>query len=174
MTPHHTPIAFGKLAEQIAQLLAAGGTLGSIYDLTGQDCEVMYSLGHGLYAQGRFADAVKVFGFLAMHNHLERRYLNAFAAALQMTGSHEDAIKFYTLASAMDPRDPAPTFHTCECLIALGMTDTAIDGLKLVAAQCGAGGAHGALAVRARALLDMLEKPAAPAPAEAAERGGRT
>lgn len=159
MTGKHQHVSYKTLAEQIAQLLAAGGTLGSIYDYSGHDCEVMYTLGHGLYSQGRFADAVKVFGFLAMHNHLERRYMNAFAASLQMTGSHEEAIKCYTLASVMDPTDPAPTFHTCECLIALGMKDNAIEGLELVIAQSRSD-AQAPLRDRARALLALLQDPA--------------
>lgn len=159
MTARTPPVSFQTLAEQVHQLLAAGGTLGSIYDYTEHDCEVMYTLGHGLYSQGRFADAVKVFGFLAMHNHLERRYMNAFAASLQMVGSHEEAIKFYTLASVMDPTDPAPTFHTCECLIALGMKDNAVEGLQMVVAQCRTE-ARRPLRERATALMALLENAA--------------
>ncbi len=158
MTARKTHVSFETLAEQVTRLLAAGGTLGSIYDYTEHDCEVMYTLGHGLYAQGRFADAVKVFGFLAMHNHLERRYMNAFAASLQMVGSHEEAIKFYTLASIMDATDPVPTFHTCECLIALGMKDNAIEGLQMVVAQCRSE-AQRPLGERAAALIKLLESP---------------
>ena len=156
MTATKQHVSVKTLAEQISQLLAAGGTLGAIYDYTDHDCEVMYTLGHGLYAQGRFADAVKVFGFLAMHNHLERRYMYAFAASLQMAGSHQEAIKFYTLASIMDPADPGPAFHTCECLIALGMTDNAIEGLEMVIAQCRTE-AQRPLRERAGALMALLK-----------------
>lgn len=156
MTGKNQHVSYRTLAGQVAQHLAAGGTLGALYDYTEHDCEVMYTLGHGLYSQGRFADAVKVFGFLAMHNHLERRYMKALAASLQMTGSHEEAIKFYTLASVMDPTDPVPTFHTCECLIALGMKDNAIEGLELVVAQC-RDDAQLPLRERARALAALLK-----------------
>lgn len=148
-----------KLAEQIAELLLNGGTLGSVYDYNDQDYEVLYALGHSLYGQGRYFDAMKAFGFLVMHNHLERRFMNAFAASLQMIKSYEEAIKYYTLASVMDMSDPAPTFHTCECMLALGMVAQAREGLGMVIGQC-KDAAHGPLKERAEALLALLDKQA--------------
>ncbi|MBW7899918.1 MAG: SycD/LcrH family type III secretion system chaperone [Rhodocyclaceae bacterium] len=147
------------LAEQITELLMNGGTLGAIYDYTEQDYEVLYALGHSLYAQGRYADAVKAFGFLVMHNHLEKRFVGAFASSLQMAGRHAEAVQYYTLASAMDMSDPAPTFHTAECLIALGRLDDAREALGFVVAQSG-DAAHQPLRERAQALLALLDRQA--------------
>lgn len=152
-----TPVQPEQLAEQIAELLFSGGTLGSVYDYNDQDYEVLYALGHSLYAQTRYSDAVKVFGFLVMHNHLEARFMNAFAASLQMVKSYEEAIKYYTMASVMDMGDPAPTFHTCECMIALGMVKEAHEGLGMVIGQC-QDAAHAPLKERAQALLALLEQ----------------
>ena len=149
-----------QLAEQIAELLMSGGTLGSIYDYTEQDYEVLYALGHSLYAQGRYADATKAFGFLVMHNHLEKRYVGAFASSLQMAKRYEQAVQYYTLASAMDMSDPAPTFHTAECLIALNRLDDAREALGFVVAQS-SDAAHQPLSERAQALLALLERQAA-------------
>jgi len=146
-----------NLADQIAELLLHGGTLGSVYDYSEQDYEVLYALGHSLYAQRRYFDAMKAFGFLVMHNHLERRFMNAFASSLQMIKSYEEAIKYYTMSSVMDMSDPAPTFHTCECMIALGMVQEAREGLGMVIGQC-RDAAHAALKERAQALLDLLDK----------------
>lgn len=125
-----------QLAEQIGRLLVNGGTLGSVYDYTERDYEVLYALGHSLYSQARYADATKVFGFLVMHNHLERRFVNAYASALHMTRNYKDAIQFYTYASVMDMTDPTPTFHTCECMMALGQLAEARQGLEIVIRQC--------------------------------------
>jgi type III secretion system low calcium response chaperone LcrH/SycD len=144
-----------KLAEQITELLLAGGTLGTVYDYTDQDYEVLYALGHSLYSQGRYMDAMKAFGFLVIHNHLERRFMNAFAASLQMIKSYEEAIKYYTMASVMDMSDPVPTFHTCECMIALGMVDDARQGLGMVIGQCKSP-QHDGLKSRAEALLGLI------------------
>ncbi|HZY20505.1 MAG TPA: SycD/LcrH family type III secretion system chaperone [Ramlibacter sp.] len=149
-----------RLIEQIGELLMHGGTLGSVYDYTDQDYEVLYALGHSLYSQGRYDDAVKAFGFLCIHNHLERRFVNAFAASLQMVKSYEEALKYYTLASVMDMSDPAPTFHSCECLIALGRIAEAREGLEMVIAQC-EGAEHAPLKSRAEALRGLIDSQSA-------------
>lgn len=157
MASHQPSAAPAPLAEQITELLMNGGTLGSIYDYGEEDYEVLYALGHSLYAQGRYADAVKAFGFLVMHNHLEKRFVGAFASSLHMDGRHEEAIQHYTLASAMDMSDPEPTFHTAECLIALGRLEDAREALGFVVAQS-QDAARRPLAERASALLALLEK----------------
>lgn len=155
-----------KLAQQIGELITTGGTLGDVYDYSERDYEVLYALGHSLYAQGRYSDAVKAFGFLVMHNHLEKRFMNAFAASLQMAKRYEDAINYYSMASVMDMSDPVPTFHTCECMIALGMTTEAIEGLGMVIGQCD-GPERAELKKRAETLLALLvvQAQAKPAPA---------
>jgi type III secretion system low calcium response chaperone LcrH/SycD len=146
-----------KLAEQICDLLLNGGTLGDVYDYTEEDYEVMYALGHSLYSQARYSDAMKVFGFLVIHNHLERRFVTAFASSLHMIKAYEEAIKYYSLSSVMDMGDPVPTFHTAECMIAIGMVDDAIQALGMVIKQSG-DEPHAALRVRAEALLEMIAK----------------
>lgn len=158
MNPGNAPsVRPERLAEQIADLLLNGGTLGAVYDYDDQDYEVVYALGHSLYAQARYTDAVKVFGYLVMLNHLERRFTNAFASSLQMVKRYEEAIKYYTMTSVMDMRDPVPTFHTCECMIALGMVQEAREGLGVVIGQC-RDAAHGPLKERAQALLALLDQ----------------
>lgn len=156
MSAPATAVPF-DLAGQIADLLMSGGTIGSIYDYTEQDYEVLYALGHSLYAQGRYVDAAKAFGFLVMHNHLEKRYVSAFASSLQMARRYEQAVQYYTLASAMDMSDPVPTFHTAECLMALGRLGDAREALGFVVAQS-SDAAHQSLGERAQALLAMLER----------------
>ena len=148
-----------QLAAQITDLLMKGGNLGMLVDYSPQDYDVMYAVAHGHYAQGRYEDALKLFGHLAMMDPLERRFLNAYAACLQMVKRHEDALKFYGMVSAMDMTDPAPTFHLCECMIALGRTEDARAGLEVVIAQCPRA-EHTTLRESARGLLALLARPA--------------
>ena len=51
-------------------------------------------------------------------------------------------------------RDPLPGFHTCECLVSLGMTREAREGLTMVLHQCGE--KHAETRARAQALLALL------------------
>jgi type III secretion system low calcium response chaperone LcrH/SycD len=144
-----------RLAEQTGKWLMSGGTIGGIYNYDKRDYEALYAMGHSLYSQARYPDAVKAFGFLVMHNHLERRFLVAFAASLQMVRDYETAINYYALATAMDMTDLAPSFHVCECLLAQGKVQEAREGLEMIVAQC-EGEAQAALKQRAQGLLAVL------------------
>lgn len=154
-TPTPSDAQLDALASQILEHIRHGGLLGDLVDLSPRDYELLYAMGHNLYVQARYADAARLFGFLVMHNHLERRYTVAYAAALQMTQDYGSAISLYTLAAIMDLTDPAPCFHTCECLAALGLKAEALDGLAMVVQQC-QGEAHASLRARAQAMLALL------------------
>lgn len=143
------------LPEQIAALLANGGTLGSVFDFDDTDYEVLYALGHSLYNQARYHDAMRAFGFLVTHNHMEKRYMNAFASSLQMLKSYKDAIKYYSISSLMDMSDPMPTYHTAECMIPLGYITEAKEALQFVLRQSEAP-ERAELKSRAQAMLDLL------------------
>lgn len=148
------------LAQQVAELLGNGGTLGDIVGFDQTDYEAVYALGHTMYTGARYLDAVKAFGFLVMHDPYERRFVSAYASALQMLKRYQDAIAYHSMASVMDLSDPLPTFHTAECLVALGMRAEAQQALGFVIAQSGAP-ERAALKVRAQALLDLLQPPKA-------------
>lgn len=153
-TTHATSV-LDDLPEKVAALLADGMSLGDMYGYTETDYEAIYALGHHLYEQQRYLDAAKAFGYLVIHNQLERRYVNAFASSLQMLKMYRDAIQFYCMASVMDLEDPLPTFHTAECMIALGMTLEARQALELVVKQSEAP-VRAELKQRAQALLELL------------------
>lgn len=153
------PLPTELLAEQIGNLLLSGGVLGDVYDYSPQDYEVLYALGHSLYSQRRYGDAVKAFGFLVAHNHLERRYLSAFASSLQMVKNYEEALGYYSMASVMDLSDPLPTFHSAECLVALNRLQQAKKFLDIVVRQC-TSQKYEALNVRAHALNELISSAA--------------
>jgi len=150
-----TAISGDALAGQMVDVLSNGGTLGEILDYTERDYEAVYTLGHGFYKNARYLDAAKAFGFLVIHNPYERRFVGAYAGALQMLKRYEDAITYHSLASVMDLSDPVPTFHTAECLMALGQATDAKQALGYVLAQCTLP-ERAALKGRAQALLELL------------------
>lgn len=99
---------------------------------TAQDCEALYTLGHRLYGQSRYLEALNVFGMLVMLKSLEHRFVFGFGSCLQMLGRYEEAINHYGTALFVDIDDPAPLLHTCECLLALGQKEHAHDALKVL------------------------------------------
>ena len=145
------------MSEQLVEMMASGMTLGSIFNYTDEDYEVVYALGHNLYSQGRYLDAMKAFSFLVMHNQFERRFYTAMASSLQMLKMYNDAIQFYSMASVMDLSDPLPTYHTAECMIPLGMYIEARQALELVIQQSQTKEFE-ALLERAETMLALLKK----------------
>lgn len=163
-TSSPTPTDPEALAAQLAEHFMQGGTLGDLHGFDDRDYEAIYTVGHGMYSQERYDDAVKVFGLLAACNPFDRRFHQALASTLQMTGEFERAIASYSMASIMDIKDPVPTFHTAECLAALGRVADAREALSIVIEQSSSA-THQPLRARAEGLLELLARAADPASA---------
>lgn len=142
-------------AKSLQGLFKAGGTLGSAMDITEDEREAMYQLGHGFYQQGRYSEAFKAFSMLVIWDHLEPRYLIALGGAAQMLGRHADALQHFMTATLALLDDPVPPYHCAECLIALGRLPEAIESLELVLTL--AGDDHPVVKARAETLLASVK-----------------
>jgi type III secretion system low calcium response chaperone LcrH/SycD len=105
------------------------GRLESPASLSDADCESLYAVGYGLYAQASYEKALQVFGWLVILRSLDRRYVFALGSCLQVVGRYESAINHYATALMIDIEDPTPLLHTCECLVALRRFDHAQEAL---------------------------------------------
>jgi len=143
-----------RAGSDVVNLLMSGGTLGSLQHFTPSDYESVYKLGHQFYARGAYNDAFKAFGFLVLNNHLDRRFLFAFAATCQMLKRYEESIRYYTLAMILNVDDPLPSLHMSECLIGLGKLPEALEMLRMVIDECGS--EHQLTRRRAEALRELL------------------
>jgi len=141
--------------QDLLRHLGSGGVLGDLNGLDARDYEALYTVGHHLYSRARYPEAAQVFGFLVLFNHQEPRYLMAQAASLQMCRDWITAISVYTMVAMHDPSDLIPCFHTCECLLALGLKAEAREGLAMIVRQASTP-AQAALRGRAQAMLDLL------------------
>jgi hypothetical protein len=56
----------------------------------------------------------------------------------------------------LDMTDPVPTFHTAECLAAMGQLEDARDALDMVVKHCRTE-KHDALKARAQAMLEIVQ-----------------
>jgi type III secretion system low calcium response chaperone LcrH/SycD len=144
------------VADHAADLLAHGATLKAIKGYTDEEFEALYTLGYNLYNQGKFAEALQAFGFLLMHDQLERRYYKAFGSCQQMLKQYEEAIRNYSMASILDLTDPEPTFHTAECMVGLGMTEEAVEALDIVVRQTKDKPDYKVMHERAKAMIGIV------------------
>lgn len=144
-----------SLCDGLHRLLQSGGTLGDgVWGTTSDEREALYHLGYGLYEQGRYGDAFKVFSLLVIQDHLEPRYVFGLGCACQMLGRYIDALQHYMVVAVARVDDPLPIFHAAECLIAMSRLSEAKDSLVLVLENCS--DTESALYRRARALLQGL------------------
>ena len=147
-----------KVTAQVVDLLANGATLKDIHGYSDEEFDALYALGYNLYNQGKFGEALQAFGFLLMHDQLERKYYKAFGSCLQMLKRYEEAIRNYSMASILDLTDPEPTFHTAECMVALGMPKEAVEALEMVLLDTRSKPSYQVMHDRARAMIEVLSK----------------
>jgi type III secretion system low calcium response chaperone LcrH/SycD len=145
------------VAAQVVDVFSHGATLKAIHGYTDEEFEALYALGYNFYNQGKFAEALQAFGFLLMHDQLERKYYKAFGSCQQMLKRYEDAVRNYSIASILDLTDPEPTFHTAECMIALGMPVEAIEALEIVAEMTKGKAERKVMHDRAHAMMELLK-----------------
>ena len=147
-----------KLTGQVVDLLANGATLKDIHGYTDEEFDALYTLAYNFYNQGKYSEALQAFGFLLMHDQLERKYYKAFGSCLQMLKRYEEAIRNYSMASILDLTDPEPTFHTAECMVAIGMPKEAMEALQYVLNDTKSKPDYAAMHERATAMMEVLQK----------------
>ncbi len=82
---------------------------------------VMYSIGHAFFNQGKFEKALNIFKFILMYRPLDARTIEACATTFKKMGRFEEAIPTYAAALVFGgPGNPMPSMHIAECLAALG------------------------------------------------------
>lgn len=137
MPATHTPSAdleVPAMNETVAKLLQAGATVSS--ESMAEENETIYAVGHGMYEQGRYVEAFKVFSLLVIRNHMEPRYLFGLAGACQVLGKYTEALQHYMAAAVLMVDDPLPIFHAAQCLIATSHVNAARESLELVLELC--------------------------------------
>ena len=96
-----------------------GGTLGNIRQVKPDLMEAMYQLGYSHYDIGHYADALRVFRYLALLDHWNSRYFLAIGYCLYQLKQYGDAIPALSYAERLDRKDPRPSLCMTECFISL-------------------------------------------------------
>ena len=149
--------------ELAGKCLEQGATLADIRGYTDDEMEAVYSFAHNAYQQRKYADAAKLFYFLAENDHSESRFWMGLGASLQMTGGFEQALAAYGVAAVLDATNPQPPLRACECYLALqdlSGARKALDAVALVCEEAGGTALHGDVLKRAALLKSAVEQAA--------------
>lgn len=124
-----------------------------------EQIEVIYSVGHGLFMQGKFEKALNVFKLIMLYRPLDSRNMEAYATTLKRLGRFEEAIPVYVAALICgELEQPMPAIHIAECLAALGRAEESETMLRPVIDLADVNSAYGDVRQRAETLLAMLRK----------------
>jgi len=164
-------------ADDIADAMRAisddGHTLADLKGFTRKHLEALYTVGFNAYNSGNYEQAHKVFQFLCMFDHMEKKYWMALGACRQLMKQYTDAVNVYTYAWTLDADDPTPALHAADCHIALGDRKAAISGLEFAADTAGDLPQYQPVKERAEALLNMFKHPGDDAPASSQAGAGQ-
>ncbi len=127
--------------------------------ISDEQVEVIYSVGHGLFLQGKFDNALNVFKMIMLYRPFDARNMEAYATTLKRMGRFEEAIPIYSAALLYSElADPMPSLHIAECLAALGRSEESARMLRPILDLADVDAAYGEIRERADNLLSMLRK----------------
>lgn len=123
--------------EELIKNIQDGYSIAAAMGFSKEKIEAVYTIGYQFFIQGKYEKAMKLFGFLLIHEQSDRRFFIAFGTCLQMLNAPDEAIKYLGIASVWEPSDPGPAVQVAECLLALNRSSEAHDLLKKIDEEFG-------------------------------------
>ena len=125
-----------KIANGVKTLIERGSTLKQMKGITNAELEAVYSLAFGYYRTGKFEEAMKLFQFLVLFDHLNAKYWFGLGAVQQATKDFQNAVVSYGYCSFLKLDNPKPQLHAAECFLALGDKKSAASALFALNEYC--------------------------------------
>jgi type III secretion system low calcium response chaperone LcrH/SycD len=123
--------------EELLKNIQEGYSIAAAVGFSKEKLEAVYTTGYQFFNQGKYEKAMKLFGFLLIHEQSDRRFYIAFGTCLQILNAPEEAIKYLSIASVWEPSDPVPAVQIAECLISMKRSSEAYDLLKKIDEEFG-------------------------------------
>ena len=96
----------------------------------------VYSLAFSYYSTGRYDEALKLFKFLVLFDHLSQKFWIGLGSTHQMLKSYDEAIKAYAQAAILDLNNPKPMYYAAICHIAKGDNVSAASAIRAIEIFC--------------------------------------
>ena len=125
-----------KLAEGIKSLVKDKATLKQVKGVTNGELEAVYSLAFGYYRTGKYDEALKLFQFLVLFDHLNAKFWFGLGATQQAIKDYQGAVASYGYCSFLNLENPKPQYHAAECFLAIGDKRNAASSLEALNEYC--------------------------------------
>ena len=109
-----------KISEGVKALIERGATLKQLKGVTNAELEAVYSLAFGYYRTGKFDEALKLFQFLVLFDHLNQKFWMGLGAVQQVLKDYQSAVTSYGYCSFLKLDNPKPQLHAADCFLAIG------------------------------------------------------
>jgi len=125
-----------KIAQNVKTLIERAATLKQLKGVSNEELEAVYSLAFGYYRTGKFDEALKLFQFLVLFDHLNAKFWFGLGATQQALKDFQNAVVSYGYCSFLKLDNPKPQLHAAECFLALGDKKSAASALEALDAYC--------------------------------------
>lgn len=125
-----------KITAGVKELVSKGCTLKQLKGITNNELEAVYSLAFGYYRTGKYDDALKLFQFLTLFDHLNAKYWFGLGAVQQVLKDFQGAVASYGYSSFLNLENPKPQLRAAECFLALGDKRNAASSLEALDEYC--------------------------------------
>lgn len=152
-------VAMDELEKTIMSMMDGLTTYAEARQISHEQLEGVYRVGHTYYMSGKLVEAEQVFKFLCALSHTTTKYWVALGAARQELGKYQEALLAYATAGLYEPTKPKAHYYAAECNFALGELELALSGANSVLALCPAGTPeNNQFRAKAEALKRTIEK----------------
>ena len=122
-----------------------------------EQVEIIYSIGHSLFSQGKFDNANVFFQVLMIYRPLEPRFLFAYGLCCKNQSLYLEALQAFTAALGLEPENLKSAGHLVECLVALGKKKESLEILEPLIKLTALDESYYSLHLRAESIRNFLE-----------------
>jgi type III secretion system low calcium response chaperone LcrH/SycD len=141
--------------EDLINNIQEGCSIAAAMGISKEKLEAVYATGYQFFNQGKYEKAMKLFGFLLIHEQSDRRFFIAFGTCLQMLSAPAEAIKYLSIASVWEPSDPGPAVQISECLLSMGRSNEAYKLLKEIDNEFGSLSKFEGISIKVKSMLKI-------------------
>ena len=109
-----------EMAAEAIKGFFAGEPLKMIKGISDEELNAVYSLAYTYYMTGKYDEALKLFKFLVLFDHMSQKYWTGLGSVYQVQKRWDDAIAAYAQAMVLDVSRPKPIYYAALCYFAKG------------------------------------------------------
>jgi len=125
-----------ELFAHAAQVFANGEPLKAAKGISDEELNAVYSLAYSYYSTGRYEEALKLFKFLVLFDHMSQKFWIGLGSTQQMLKNYDEAIAAYAQAAFFDLDNPKPMYYAALCHYAKGDKVKAASAVRAIEMFC--------------------------------------